>query len=289
MEASDLAFSNQIKWLQTDQKLFVVKHNGPIVFLFISREMGELQRRLNGRRRLDQVSVILIWLVLACNLSFSSSECLNDKWQQRAINIAVEARGDPSPLQLKNARRAWVAKLISCNPPVGPVLLAIPGHWVRGRRGSPGSDPLDPIAIPLLLYLEGGQASMFEEGQVCPLGVDLDLLFFNDNTWFYKRAVIIIIIIITISNSINNWTSVIHSWRPSFTFISILLHYCANLPTNPSLSFIMIIIITSIFMIIISIIISWLESNTPPPVTNYASSRAEFFPKVPRKNHLFPK
>ena len=55
VEASDLVFSNQIKWLQTDQKLFIVKYNGPIVFLFISREMGELQRRLNGRRRLDQV------------------------------------------------------------------------------------------------------------------------------------------------------------------------------------------------------------------------------------------
>ena len=68
-------------------------------------------------------------------------------------------------------------------PPVGPGLLAIPGHWVRGRRGSPGYDPLDVPAIVLLLYLEGGQASMFEEGQVCPLGVDLDLLFFNDNTW----------------------------------------------------------------------------------------------------------
>ena len=52
---------------------------------------------------------------------------------------------------------------------------------------------------------------MFEEGQVCPLGADLDLLFFNDNTWFYKRAVIIIIIIIIISNSIDNWTSVMHS------------------------------------------------------------------------------
>ena len=36
IEADDLVFSNQIKWLQTDQKLFVVKHNGPIASLFIS-------------------------------------------------------------------------------------------------------------------------------------------------------------------------------------------------------------------------------------------------------------
>ena len=79
IEAGDLVFSNQIKWLQTDQKLFVVKHNRVIASLFISREMGELQRRLNGRRRLDQVSEIPTWLVIACNLSFSSSECLNDK------------------------------------------------------------------------------------------------------------------------------------------------------------------------------------------------------------------
>ena len=78
VEASDLVFPNQIKWLQTDQRLIIVKYNGPIEFLFISREMGELQRRLNGRRRLDQVSLILIWLVLSCNLLFSS-QCLNDK------------------------------------------------------------------------------------------------------------------------------------------------------------------------------------------------------------------
>ena len=135
IEAGDLVFSNQIKWLQTDQKLFVVKHNGIIDSLFISREMGELQRRLNGRRRLDQVSVIiLIWLVLACNLWFSPSECLNDKRLQLATVIVVETRGDPFPLQLKNARRAWVGTLISSLPPVGPGLLAIPGHWVRRRR-----------------------------------------------------------------------------------------------------------------------------------------------------------
>ena len=64
--------------VDTDQKLFIVKHNGPIVSLFIPRQMGELQRRLNGRRRLDQVSVIPIWLVVPCNLLFSS-EGLNDK------------------------------------------------------------------------------------------------------------------------------------------------------------------------------------------------------------------
>ena len=60
------------------EKLFIVKHNGPIPSLFIPRQMGELQRRLNGRRRLDQVSGILIWPVLACNLLFSS-QCLDDK------------------------------------------------------------------------------------------------------------------------------------------------------------------------------------------------------------------
>ena len=59
----------------------------------------------------------------------------------------VEAKGDPSPLQDKNARRAWPAFLSSSLPPVGPGLLAIPGQWVRGRRGSPGSDPLDKTAI----------------------------------------------------------------------------------------------------------------------------------------------
>ena len=59
------------------KKLFIVKHNGPIFLLFIPRQMGELQRRLNGRRRLDQVSVTS-WQVLASNLLFSS-ECLNDK------------------------------------------------------------------------------------------------------------------------------------------------------------------------------------------------------------------
>ena len=71
IEATNLVFSDQIKRLQTDQKLFIVEYNGPIISLLISREMGELQRRLNGRRRLDQVSATT-WLVLACNLSFSS-------------------------------------------------------------------------------------------------------------------------------------------------------------------------------------------------------------------------
>ena len=71
IEASNLVFSNQIKWLHTAQKLFIVEYNRVISTPLISREMGELQRRLNGRRRLDQVSVIT-WLVLACNLSFSS-------------------------------------------------------------------------------------------------------------------------------------------------------------------------------------------------------------------------
>ena len=115
------------------KKLFIVKHNGQIALHFIPRQMGELQRRLNGRRRLDQVSLILIWLVLSCNLLFSS-QCLNDKWPQSAISIFIEARGDPSPLQLENARRPWVAILISSLPPLGPSLLAIPGQWVMEEK-----------------------------------------------------------------------------------------------------------------------------------------------------------
>ena len=79
MKRAILYFHIKSNGCQADQKLFVVKYNGIIASLLISREMGELQRRLNGRRRLDQVSVIPTWLVLACNLSFSSSECLNDK------------------------------------------------------------------------------------------------------------------------------------------------------------------------------------------------------------------
>ena len=102
---------------QTDQKLFIVKHNGSIVSLLIPSEMGEFKRRLNGRRRFDQASLILIWPVLPCNLSFSS-QCINDKWHQLTSAIVIEARGDPSPLQLDNARGPWVAILLSSLPPL---------------------------------------------------------------------------------------------------------------------------------------------------------------------------
>ena len=119
---------------QTDQKLFIVKYNRIIPLLFIPRQMGELQRRLNGRRRLDQLSGRTSWLVVPCNLSFSS-QCLNDKWIQSAIVFVIEARGDPAPLQLENTRRPWADILSSSLPPLGPSLLAVPKQWVMEEKG----------------------------------------------------------------------------------------------------------------------------------------------------------
>ena len=58
--------------------------------------------------------------------------------------------------------------------------------WGGGRE-TPGSDPLDPIAILLLLDFYCVDASVLQhEGTVRPLLVFLALLFVDEHTWFDK-------------------------------------------------------------------------------------------------------
>ena len=101
--ASDLVFSNQVKWLHTDtdRKLFIVENNRAIVSSVIPWQMWQSQRRLIERRKLDEVQCFP-FLILVLPYNHLLSGWLNDKWPEVAIAIFAEARGDPFPFYLKD-------------------------------------------------------------------------------------------------------------------------------------------------------------------------------------------